>query len=222
MKSVLILTGNIRTFEQSKNIFKEIIDTYNCDVFICTSSLQYELHPFIKTSHNFYLEKELTVDEIYDKLDVLNPQEIIILSEDQIKLQYTTSTSDYDEYLTCLKYQYFRKKILFDIIQSQDIMYDYIISTRFDIVIENIDSFPENVLKNDIFVASFHQDHVQDHIFISGSIDALVRLNNFILKELKENPYDNIHKMLFDGVEYEKLNLNSISSLNYHINRNFP
>jgi len=223
MRSVLILTGNIRTFEQCKNMFMDIIDKYNCDVFICTSNFQYQLHPYQKQANNFYLEKELTNNEIYEKLHDLYANEIIILSEDDINFQYTTYTGDHDDYLKDLKYQFFRKKIVYDIIQSyeiiQNIKYDYIISTRFDMYMD-INTLPDKVLGNDIYVSYFSHGHIADQIFVAGSIEDLIKLNDFILKHLKNFSENDIHKILYKGVEHLKLELKSLSSL-VHVNRNY-
>jgi len=200
----------------------DIIDKYNCDVFICTSNFQYQLHPYQKQANNFYLEKELTNNEIYEKLHDLYANEIIILSEDDINFQYTTYTGDYDDYLKELKYQFFRKTVLYELIESyeiiQNIKYDYIISTRFDIII-NRNTLPDKVLGNDIHVSGYQFEYVGDHIFVAGNIDVLKQVNDYALNYLVETPENDIHKILYKGANSLKFNI--ISSIHSNLNRNY-
>ena len=51
MKAALILTGNIRTFEQCIQSFEQLISKYDLDIFICTSNIQNDLHPF--SNHHY-------------------------------------------------------------------------------------------------------------------------------------------------------------------------
>ena len=71
MKSALILTGNIRTFENCINSFINIIDNFDPDIFICVSNYQYQLHPYIREQNNFYNECLLNEQIIMDKFSII-------------------------------------------------------------------------------------------------------------------------------------------------------
>ena len=88
-KPAIIITGNLRTFENCYEGLNKLVNKYqNCDVFICISNIKFDLHPYNKYKHNFYNDVALSNDLIKKILFLSKPIEqslkkLVILNNEE-------------------------------------------------------------------------------------------------------------------------------------------
>ena len=175
MNSCLLLTGNLRTFEKHFSIYKSIIEKYDCDIFIFVSFKKFQLHPYKKELHNFYNEtiindtiiisyfeklfeknenllKKIKYVKIYDKFDEDNINKNAQLFSDNKKFVGRDIYMQNTRRLDGIKYI---KQ--FEI--TNNIIYNYIILTRYDIDKLSIESLPKFPLdSNTIYISKDNND----------------------------------------------------------------
>lgn len=234
MKTALIITGNIRNFENNYQVFDALISKFDCDVFICVSDLQYELHPHVQKVNNFYLENCLTIEMVKSKLSVcknmmtkikyINLFDNNSLNSDIFKIDVKKKYVGMDIYK-----QYTKIQTCVDFIENYEInnniKYDYVIKTRFDINI-NMDSLPQSFVANcDFYSNNSAENSIDAIILISSSVSKLKILTNEIILNFynnnapEMNVYDSIHSLLNYAMHKHKFNV--IKSLQSFINRNY-
>jgi hypothetical protein len=70
MKSALIITGNLRSFVNCYTTFDQLIEKIDCDIFVCMSNVQFDLHQYQKQLNNFYSDCILTQNLINVTLNI--------------------------------------------------------------------------------------------------------------------------------------------------------
>jgi hypothetical protein len=68
MRSVILVTGNLRTFEECVSSFEALCHHLNPDIFLCISNRELDLHPYIAESQNYYRDSTLSLEVIQQKL----------------------------------------------------------------------------------------------------------------------------------------------------------
>ena len=238
MKSSLIITGNLRTFEHCIKSYELLMEKFDCDVFICMSNIQYDIHPYQKHVLNFYNDNTLTLDIINNILKTSvklsqNIKKIILLDkneEDNIIMENFLHKFDRkkDWIGVDIFKQFYKIKLCVDYIKEYELInnikYDYIIKTRFDLNI-NINSLPSYPLNNNTFYSNnYSEKAINDTIFIVNNITIIERIINNIIKHFFKNEDDiNIYKSIHTLLYYI-LKSNSIESnqrIVSEINRNY-
>mgnify|MGYP003343857778 FL=1 len=146
MRTAIILTGNLRTWEQCKSSFIEMFDD-SYDVFITTYDKVYNYPPFIKEWSSY--EDDVIVDchDVHNMFDGINVKKVIVENDEYVKIicqeeekkfnqeaNWQGSTHEVRQY-----YPQFRKiKSAFESIKKYEeengFNYDRIIKTRFDVL----------------------------------------------------------------------------------------
>jgi len=238
MKSALIITGNLRTFEHCIQSYELLMEKFDCDVFICMSNIQYDIHPYQKHVLNFYNDNILTLDIINNILKISkklsqNIKKIILLDkneEDNIIMENFLHKFDRkkDWFGVDIFNQYYKIKLCVDYIKEYELInnikYNYIIKSRFDLNI-NINSLPSYPLNNNTFYSSnYGGKQINDTIFIVNNINIIECIINNIIKHFFKNEDDiNIYKSIHTLLYYI-LQSNSIKSIQHifsEINRNY-
>lgn len=238
MQSALILTGNLRSFENCIQSYELLTDKLDCDVFICISNIQFDLHPYQKHTLNFYNDNTLTLDIINNILKTSknlsqhvkniilldkNEEDIIIMENFLHKFDRKKDWIGIDIFK-----QYYKIKLCVDFIKEyellNDIKYDYIIKTRFDLNI-NINSLPLYPLNDTTFYSvAYGEKQINDTVFIVNNISILDRILNNIINHFYKNEDDiNIYKSIHTLLYYilQSNSINSIKQIDAEIDRNY-
>jgi hypothetical protein len=233
MKPALILIGNIRTFELCIDSFENICNNMDVDIFICMSNYLNELHPYIqsKTTNNnnilniSEINKRFSISPIFSskikKIIVLdkNEEDNIIMSEYLHKFDTKKQWIGLDIFK-----QYYKLKLCVDFIKEYESMnnirYDYIIKTRFDINI-NINTLPDYPLNNNNMYIGKNEN---DHIFVTNSINNFEIIANDIISHFLNNTQEEyIYESIHTIVEYifKHNNFNIIKCIDTELNRDY-
>lgn len=141
MKTAILFTGNIRTWNQTKEFFIKAFDKFDYDTFVSTYNLQYGYHPHIKGVIGNFEDNKIEEKNIKDLLTDINLKNLFVEDFDE----YNKKTFELTEGARSLDkncYGQFRKLVqAFDMMKQYEnennFKYDYIIKTRFDLVYEN-------------------------------------------------------------------------------------
>lgn len=237
----LLLIGNIRTFESCIHSFENICKKFNPDIFICMSNRANDLHPFIQDQYNYYSDVTMTSDQINNKFDTFpffssKIKKLIILDKEEENLIISNNYLHlFNSNKTWIGLDIFKQfyKLLHGIEliekyeQLNNIKYDYIIKSRFDVNID-INTFPINKINNDdLFVPNSSIEEPCDHIFITNNLSILksicVGVKELFMSDTNDkNIIDNcksIHTMLGYICKNKKINI--IPTIKSFINRNY-
>jgi hypothetical protein len=237
MKSALIITGNIRSFESCFEYFYKLISVLDCDVFICMSNVQFDLHTFNKSKLNFYNDiiqtremiirklgicknmrdkiKQLTILDKIDE-DYQMHEEHIHKLDDRKTWKGIDIFKQYDKINTCVDF-------ITDYENTNGIVYDYIVKTRFDIEID-ISSLPTYPLANKTIYSNIYGNGaINDILFITNSIANLKMICQDVRKHFYHNTgplcvYDSIQTLLYHIFETNTLTSVQITRSSVHQN----
>lgn len=160
MKTAIILTGNLRTWEHCKSSFMEMFDD-SYDVFITTYDKVYNYPPFIKEWSSYNEDVIVNEEDIMKMFSGINVKNITIESDKEVddiyqkeKLKFNQEANWQGNKDELVKYYPQFRKILnaFNVIkkyeEENNIKYDRIIKTRFDVVYikQPLDISPKQVL----------------------------------------------------------------------------
>jgi len=217
MKSALILAGNFRTFDNCIKNINKVIEKFNCDVFVCISDIEHNLHPYNKEQLQFYNDKIINETDIKRKLSMLpNIKKAIFLPTDTENEEIKDYLSKFDtkkEWLGIdIFKQYYKIKKCVEFIDSS---YDYIIKSRFDVEINNLPSVLQN---NTIYTTNTTNN---DLVLISNSVKTFEVLCNSIISHFLNNraAYLHIHDML--NYIFNENNLKVENTIEAYINKNY-
>jgi hypothetical protein len=206
LKSALLFTGNIRTFELCIKSFEKICEKFNPDIYIYMSNIEHDLHPYIKKKYNFYNDNILTLEQIKLKfnlspifsskikiLKVLNNKE----ENDIINYKYLHKFDKKKEWtgIDIFK-QYYKFNLGLKEIElyekQNNIKYNYIIKTRFDLEID-INTLPIFPLENNnIYIKNeYISDYINDLIFIGNNIEILKTITSNVINIFLNNNVNN-------------------------------
>ena len=236
MKAALLVTGNIRTYELCAESFERLCLRHDPDIFICMSNREFDLHPYVKQSLQFYNDSMLRAEQIKAKfrpefasriksLTVIDKNdEDAIITRDYLHL--FDSKKDWNG-IDIFK-QFYKFNLAIEQIERYEsqgkFKYDYVIKTRFDLDI-NIDTLP-GALQNDTLYTATHstQEKICDWIFVCHTINLLKTITRgvtdmFISNSGDASIYENIHTMLSHILS--TTNIKSINSIECELNKNY-
>lgn len=160
MRTAIILTGNLRTWEHCKDSFKEMFDD-SYDVFITTYDKVYNYPPFIKEWSAYEDDVVVDVQDVHNMFDGINVKKVIVENDALVKVICKEEEKKFnqeanwqgDVHELRQYYPQFRKiKNILNYINSYEedngFKYDRIIKTRFDVlyVKQELDIEPKQVL----------------------------------------------------------------------------
>lgn len=208
MKTAIILSGNVRTWDECKSSFEKTFNHLNADIFVSTYNLQYDHHPFIKGRIGDHDDVILTNEDIMKKFDGFNVKKFCIESPiDITEEKKRIHPKMYDLDVSYKQYRKFNVGIkLMQEFETQS-KYDCVVKTRCDMIYE---SFHLGDVTNSIFIDSGNL-FPNDCIFITNR-DSIVKISEFMLNEFFNFKYSdsNInppHGLLLNAIKETRLDI---------------
>ena len=215
MRPVILVTGNLRTFEQCADSFEALCHLLNPDIFLCISNRELDLHPYIVESHNYYRDSTLSLEVIQQKLRqapvfASRIKKLIVLDREEEDIVVQTKylplfdTSKPWTGLDIFK-QFHKINMGLEAIQAyekeQGFMYDYVMKMRCDMILD-IHSIPSTIQLKELFVGKdSSQESINDHIFICNNTNTLKSLPDgivelFLKNDANRKVCESVHSML--------------------------
>jgi hypothetical protein len=223
MKSALLLSGNVRTFERCKENFKNTFG--DIDIFISTYNLKYGYHPIIKSSIGDSNDELLSPDYMSNLFSGLNVKSVLIENIDEATALIDGENSKlhpsmqniHSSYGQCRKLKQ-ATDLVIDYEMRMGFKYDNLIRARFDLVYDNFDF--EIGEKELIHNAGGTPEHelLGDHFFWTNR-DDMINIANFIMQEFYNPIYPNSHESPPHGVLRNAIKHNNLKRTPKHIVR---
>lgn len=195
MKVAVLFTGNIRTLLECQSNIKQNLDLLNPDYFVSTYNIQYQYHPCLQQSFNFFGERYLTNQEISDSFKEFDPKSILI---DSVEDANSIFNIEYQKFHQSMKscssshfLQYWKVKRGLDLIKEfQSVSgnkYDVVVRTRCDLMLKNFDRLDLTDISSKLIVGVGNEDEdffrvLNDQLFIS-SFDNMYSMVDYMLSE---------------------------------------
>lgn len=222
LRCALILTGNLRTFENCIPNLESLIDIFNPDIYLCISDIEHNLHPYNKELLNYFNDKIINEVDINLKLNISQKiknkiKKVIFLETETENKEIEIYTLKFDTKkdwvgLDIFK-QYYKIKKCINILELE---YNYIIKSRFDVEISSLPSFP---LIDDIYINS--TVNTNDITLVSNKFTFDILCNSIISHFLmNREPYTSIHSLLDCIFKENNINVNN-KIINATINKNY-
>jgi len=226
MKTAIVITGNIRTWNECKDNFIKSFGHLNADIFASTYDLQYEYHPAQKRWMGGSPDVYLSFEEITNMLDGIN---LIGLDYEKIN----DARNDYHQFKSKLHpvfqndsgnyFQYRKLKRVVDMVTLNEtknqIKYDNIIKLRFDI---HYNIFNYDITQN-IVIISTGETYPNDVMFATTR-DNFIKLTEFYINEIQTPIYSDSHlhpphNLFLRGFNYCNLNIHEENITEYIVRK---
>lgn len=217
MKTAIILVGNIRSWDQCKQNFKDTFEHLNPDIFVSTYNLQYGHHPFIQNRIGDFDDVVLSNEEIKEKFDGLNVKDICIEKEVDISKDIKSMHPNFKEYGSC--YHQYRKFNIGIQMMNDYGNYDCVIKTRCDMIYNN---FEIEDVENSITIDSGNV-FPNDCILITNQ-SKMSEISEFICDEFFSSKYSDSHLfpphgLLLNAIKDSGLNIIKKQIMSYVIRK---
>jgi len=225
MKTAILLTGNVRTWDQTKQSFIDTFGPMDPAVFLATYNKRYNYHPYIQGKFGFTDDDHVETQEILDLFSGVNLRGLYV---DENSSNYTVPDDVHHKFkdLESTYYQYIKLAQAVEMMKNQEEAsgrYDVVIRTRCDLVYTGIDisSLTEN--EKSIIVDSGNM--FPNDVLIASSRDNMVRLTEFIVNEFY-NPVDPDshltppHGLVHAGMKHLGLDIKSQKIIDHVLRRN--
>lgn len=218
MKIAIALIGNIRTWDKCKQSFIDTFISYNPDIFISTYDYQYNYHPYIANQIRFADNDEiiLSKNDIINKFSNLNIREFDIENVDDLENKFNSEKINIDSSMIEFKsifFQYRKIDRCMDMIknyeQNNNIKYDFIIKTRFDVIYHIYNP----LYNNNIISLSSGDIFPDDKIFVLDS-NNMYKLAKFIYSQFYKSSFvsNNIlppHQLLLNSINHLNIKIDN-------------
>jgi hypothetical protein len=220
MKTAILLVGNIRTWDDCKESFKQTFNYLNPDIFVSTYNQQYNYHPYIKGLINEYDDVILSNDDIAEKFNDITPKAIFV--DDNLNYNLPKDINPAFNGLESSFYQYNKFFQSIQIMRSFEEYepYDLVIKTRCDLLYNpiNLDSCLESIIIDSGNV------YPNDCILISNR-DNIVNISEFIMREFFNPKYSDSylnppHGLLNSAIKYLNIPVNQQRIMNCVVRKN--
>lgn len=229
MKTAIILTGNLRTWELCKESFLKTFDE-NIDIFICVSNVKYDYHPYIQENFTGSDDSLLSEADIIESFQGLNLKKVIIqnkeeevsfISEEKKKFKMDISSLNI---FSMFGSAYKMKKALSsleDYENENDFKYDRIIKTRFDLIYNQVDLNHSN---DSILLDSGNA--FPNDVFLMSNRNSIVNIINFMYDEFYISKYNTSHLqaphgLLLNAINDKNLNIETQPIINCVIRKDY-
>ncbi len=208
MKTAIILTGNIRTWDECKSSFYQTFNHLNADIFVSTYNLQYDHHPWIKSKIGDPEDCELTNEQILQKFNGFNVKAFHIEGNIDLSKDLERINPNFKSLDICYK-QYRKLNLAVQLMQQFETegQYDCVIKTRCDVLYNSLEI---SDITNSIIIDSGNV-FPNDQILITNR-DKMVEISNFMVNEFFDTKYPNSdsnppHGMLLNAINHSGLNI---------------
>lgn len=180
MKLAILLTGNIRTWDQTKKSFLDNFSHLRPDVYVCTYEQRYGYHPHIKGVINDHEDYIMSHEEISNHFNsVAKVIRLCTPIDDTIRAQVHHDFRDSDNTVG----QVLRLNECIDLmLEHSNTTYDVVIKSRCDLLYEPVDFNIDlnsnvlidsgNVFPNDCFYATTQANMINIARFMANEIVA--------------------------------------------------
>lgn len=209
MRVAVLLSGNVRTWDQTKDSFTSVFGT-NADIFLATYNRRYNYHPYIQGKFGFNDDEILNNERIFELFEGFNLKKIFIDDNStNYKVPDAVDPRHKDHESTYYQYLKFRQavELMMQQEQEQGWQYDIVAKSRCDLVYV---SQPVNIDPNAVTV-DVGNVFPNDHIFISRR-DNIVNMSQFIMEEFYNPKFEDSHE-----VPPHRLLHNSMKNFNFEI-----
>lgn len=183
MKIAILLSGHIRTWDQCKESFYNMFPSNKFDIFMETYRDQYGYHPYIQSKLNYFSDNKITcIDGEYKLCRIENNVTFDCSKFDPKMKEFTHGYCQYTKLQRCMD-------LMVQYEKENNIVYDYIIKTRFDLIYTN-ESKEIDFSSIDGLILDSNNTFPNDHIIICSRKD-MIDLPQYILKEYI-NPTSNL------------------------------
>jgi hypothetical protein len=187
MKIAVIISGHVRTWENTKESFIKTFSDLSPDVFVTTYNKQYGYHPYIRGVtgyHDDVILNDEYITKLFKNVGVKTYVDITDsdMMDSYIKQQMMTIHPDMRNMESSLaqfyKLQHAVNSII-DIEKENDFKYDCIIKTRCDLLYEEDLEF--SVGSNQVLIDNCNV--FPNDCFIMANHDDFIRISNFMVDE---------------------------------------
>jgi hypothetical protein len=193
MKTAILLTGNVRTWDKTKDSFTSIFGN-TADIFLATYNRRYNYHPYIQEQFGLWDDEILDNDRIFELFEGFNLKKIYIDDNstdykvpDGVDSRQKANESTYYQYLK------FRQcvELMMQQEQEQGWQYDVAIKSRTDLIY-----VARNNVTIDVNAITIDTGNIfpNDHMFISKR-DNIVAMSGFIMEEFYNPKFEDSHEV---------------------------
>jgi hypothetical protein len=195
MKTAIIISGNIRTWELCKTNFIDTFSELDPDIFVSTYNQQYGYHQAVQDKIGDHEDGILTDSQIIDGFDGVKLCGILIEDYDSISSVLCNEFSILDKNFKDLTnvYPQYRKmeqgiELMCDYETSEIFRYDMVIRTRFDLIYNSIDF---KIPQNSILIDSGNV--FPNDCFFMTDRDSAINISKFMVDECYNPIYPDSH-----------------------------
>lgn len=223
MKIAVLLTGNVRTFNECKSNILSEFSSLKPDYFISTYDTAFQYHPCVKGSLNFNEEYVLPDSEIYNLFNEFSPKRIIIDKESEMNDYFQNERYNFSGgMLGCDPSHFLQfykiKRGLDQILEYETLLgieYDIIIRSRLDLIIKNISTINLDNLEDSIIVGYNNPESTQsvlnDQLFLSTQKNMIVVVDSILAEFYHQSHVLSAtafpHGVFQAGIELNNLNV---------------
>jgi hypothetical protein len=230
-KTAIILNGNIRTWQQTKDSFKKVFAPLEPDVYLSTYDMQFSYHPYIQKSVvNDDTDNILTEGQIINMFTDINLKDFMIESSNVVSELNTMDNQKMDPSMKSSDntYAQIRKlRLGLNLIKNEEdrfkFRYDYIIKTRCDLIYDpNMENCWDVILKNadeGNIIVSTGNIFPNDCIYV-GQRDDIMKMVDFMYYEFfrpifKDSNKQPPHGLLANAAKVAQCNINQAHFIDY-------
>lgn len=197
MRTAIILSGFVRTWEETASSFNSTFSHMNPDIFVTTYNKRYGYHPHIKNKINYYDDEYIDVQKIEGMFTSITPKFVEVedadildkIIDDENKNMHPAMQGFNNSFGQARKL-----KLMVDYIQEYEkennIVYDTIIKTRCDMLYhDNIDF---NIASNEVLVDKGNV-FPNDCVYMCNR-DSFINATNYVFDEFYQyrNPKSSV------------------------------
>jgi len=211
LKIAILLSGNVRTWDQTKDSFINVFGN-TADIFLATYNRRYNYHPYIQGKFGYQDDEILDNQRIFELFSGLNLKKVLIDdNSENYKVPDAVDPRHKDHESTYYQYLKFRQAVEMMIQQEkeQGWQYDIVVKSRCDLVYVD---YPVNFDPNVVTIDSANT-FPNDWIFLSKR-DNIVNMSEFIMQEFYNPKFEDSHE-----TPPHRLLLNSMKNFNLPINQ---
>jgi len=221
MKIAVLLSGNVRTWDQTKDSFTSVFGN-TADIFLATYNRRYNYHPYIQGKFGFVDDEILNNERIFELFEGFNLKKILIDDNStNYKVPDGVDSRHKDHESTYYQYLKFRQAVELMIQQEQEQgwQYDVVAKARCDLM------YVSHPVTLDPNVVTIDTGNVfpNDHIYISKR-DNIVKMSEFIMEEFYNPKFDDSHevpphRLLHNSMKYFNLEIKQEKLVDYVLRR---
>jgi hypothetical protein len=218
MKVAILLCGHVRSWDKCKESFLNAFK--DTDIFVHTYNTVLNYHPYISQTENIINNKStLSTPEIVELIG-LDIKKIVV--EDDNNIFIPSDKIIYDDVYCQYRKNFLCNNLRLDYEKENNIQYDLIIKTRFDIVysvgLDYILNFIDDI-KTHNYISSGPSIYPSDQVFICSSENMNILCNSLLDIKPEDNNFINTSFGPHEWVLKKIKNIKQLPGLNTGIIR---